>query len=72
MKKISMSIIGMHCASCSANVEKSLKKVSGIKNASISLLFKKGSVEAEDFVKEEDIKSAVKRVGYEAKDFKLG
>ena len=71
MKKITMSIHGMHCASCSSNVEKSLKKVSGVKNATVSLLFKKGTVEAEDSVKEDDLKSAVKKVGYEAKEFKF-
>lgn len=70
VKKITMSISGMHCASCSSNVEKSLKKVSGVKNATVSLLFKKGTVEADDNVNLDDIKQAVKKVGYEAKDVK--
>lgn len=66
-----MSITGMHCASCAANIEKSLKKVTGVKNASVSLLFKKGTVEAEESVKEEELKAAVKRVGYKAEDLRF-
>ncbi len=66
-----MSIQGMHCASCSSNVEKSLKKVKGVKSATVSLLFKKGTVEVDDNVLEEDLKNAVKKVGYEAKEIKF-
>ena len=64
MKKLKISIDGMHCASCASNIEKSLKKVPGIKEATVSLMLKKGSVEAEDSVSEEDIKKAVLRAGY--------
>ncbi|MEI6849978.1 MAG: heavy metal-associated domain-containing protein [archaeon] len=64
MKKVKLSINGMHCASCSANVERSLKTVKGVKNVSISLMLKKGNVEMEDNVSEEDLKKAVARAGY--------
>lgn len=64
MKKYKLSIEGMHCASCSSNVEKSLKKIKGIKSVSVSVLFKKGTVEAEDSVTMEEIKEAVTRTGY--------
>ena len=64
MKKLKLSIEGMHCASCASNIEKSLKKVSGVKEVSVSLMLKKGTVEIEDFVKEEEIKKAVLRAGY--------
>ena len=50
MKKLKLSIEGMHCASCASNIEKSLKKVSGIKEISVSLMLKKATVEAEDYV----------------------
>ena len=63
MIKKTLSIEGMHCASCAGNVEKSLKTVKGIKNAKVSLLFKKAEVEYED-VNEEEIKKAVSKLGY--------
>jgi P-type Cu+ transporter len=70
MKKYSLSIEGMHCASCAGNVEKSLKKVKGINNVSISLLMKKGTVEAEENVSLEQIKQAVEKPGYKLSSIK--
>lgn len=64
MKKLKLSIEGMHCASCASNIQRSLKKVKGVKEASVTLMLKKGTVEAEDFVSEEEIKRAVARAGY--------
>ena len=64
MKKLKLTIQGMHCASCASNIEKSLKKVSGVKEASVSLMLKKGTVEADEKVSEEEIKKAVARAGY--------
>ena len=64
MKKAKIEIVGMHCASCASNIEKSLSRVPGVKNPKVSLLLKKGSVECEDNVKEEDLKKTVARVGY--------
>ena len=65
MKKYKITISGMHCSSCASNVEKSLKKVPGVKNANVSLMLKKGTAECEDSVSEDEIKKAVKRAGYE-------
>ena len=65
MKKYKITISGMHCASCASNLEKSLKKVVGVKNATVSIMLKKGTVECEDSVLEDEIKKAVKRAGYE-------
>lgn len=64
MKKLKLTIDGMHCASCASNIERSLKKINGVKEVSISLMLKKGTVEAEDFVSEDEIKKAVSKVGY--------
>jgi len=64
MKKIKLTIEGMHCASCASNIERSLKKVSGVKEVSVTLMLNKGTVEAEDSVSEEEIKKAVARAGY--------
>lgn len=65
MKK-KILIHGMHCASCASNIERSLKKVPGVKSASVSLLLKKGRVETEDSVTDEELKKAVARAGYKA------
>ena len=67
MKKAKITIHGMHCASCAANIERSLRNTKGIKSASVSLLLKKGTAECEDFVSEEELKKAVRRAGYEVK-----
>jgi len=64
MKKIKLTISGMHCSSCGSNTERSLLKVSGVKEARVSLLSHSGFVECEDFVKEEDLTKAVSRAGY--------
>ncbi len=64
MKKIKLTIDGMHCASCAVNVEKSLKRVAGVKEASVSLMLKKGRVEADDSVSDEELTKAVRAAGY--------
>lgn len=64
MKKMKISIEGMHCASCASNIEKSVSRVSGVKSCSVSLMLKKGTIECEDNVNVEDVKKAVAKVGY--------
>ena len=66
MKKYKITIAGMHCASCASNVERSLGKVLGVKGASVSLMLKKGRVECDDSVPEEELRKAVARAGYKA------
>ena len=61
--KFKITIQGMHCASCAANVERALKKVSGVKEASVSLMINKAFVSGENLEKE-DLKKAVEKVGY--------
>lgn len=72
MRKIKVTIEGMHCASCSSNVERSLKKVSGVKSASVSLMLKKGIIEADDSVSEEELKKAVAQAGYKVSKVEYG
>lgn len=63
MKK-KITIEGMHCASCSSNIERSLRKVPGVKEVSISLMTKRAIVEADDKVADEEIRKAIARAGY--------
>ena len=72
MKKYKITISGMHCASCAGNVERSLRKVKGVKNVSVSLMTNKSIVEAEDSVSEEELKQAVARTGYKAVEIHAG
>lgn len=68
MKKIKLSISGMHCGSCAGNIERSLRKVSGVKEVSVSAVTNKAFVDVEDSVNEEDMKKAVAKVGYKVVD----
>jgi Cu+-exporting ATPase len=64
MKKIKLTIEGMHCAGCVGNVERALRKVVGVKEASVSLMTKKGFVEADDSISPEDLKKVIEKIGY--------
>jgi Cu+-exporting ATPase len=66
MKKVTMAIKGMHCASCAANIQHSLSKIAGLKNAQVNVIMKKGTADVEDSVTETELKKAVQRAGYEA------
>ena len=64
MKKIKLTIQGMHCASCASNIERSLKKVSGVKEVTVSAVTNKAFVEVDEKTSEEEMKKAVSRAGY--------
>tara|TARA_Y100000310_G_C20668383_1_gene808894 strand:- start:1834 stop:2052 length:219 start_codon:yes stop_codon:yes gene_type:complete len=68
MKKIKLSITGMHCASCASNTERSLQKLSGVKSVSVSALTNKAFVEAEDDAPVEEMKKAISKIGYKVLD----
>lgn len=64
-KKATISIEGMHCASCATNIGKSLSKVKGVKSANVNLVARKGYIEFDEDVNvsESDLKKAVSKVG---------
>lgn len=64
MKKIKLTIEGMHCASCASNIERALKKIPEIKNICVSILTNKAIIEAEDNVNTEEIIKIISKVGY--------
>jgi len=64
MKKLKLSISGMHCGSCAGSIEKSLKRVLGVKECRANAITNKAFVEADDKTSEEEMKKAVARVGY--------
>ncbi|HJW57378.1 MAG TPA: heavy metal translocating P-type ATPase [Burkholderiaceae bacterium] len=62
----SLAISGMTCASCVARVEKALKKVPGVIDASVNLATEKAQVRTAAGVSIETLIAAVKKAGYEA------
>ncbi len=43
-KRIQLSLSGMHCSSCASIIERSLKKVSGVKTANVNFASEKASI----------------------------
>lgn len=64
MKKVKLSIEGMHCGSCAVNIEKAIGKIDGVDNVSVSAMTNKAIVNADDSVSEDSLKNAVSEVGY--------
>jgi Cu+-exporting ATPase len=61
-----LSIRGMTCAACAQRIEKTVKKLPGIGQASVNLASEKLFVEYdESALKLDDIKQAVSKIGYE-------
>lgn len=69
MNKI-VFVDGMHCAHCAAFVEKSLKAVDGVADASVDLAGKKASVTLEKAVADDVLVKAVADAGFTAVDIK--
>jgi Cu+-exporting ATPase len=63
---LDLAVEGMTCASCVARVEKALKKVPGVTEATVNLATETASVRAEGPVLEPAL-AAIRKAGYEAK-----
>ncbi|MEX0933047.1 MAG: heavy metal translocating P-type ATPase [Candidatus Pacearchaeota archaeon] len=63
MREIKIDIDGMNCASCATNIEKSFRKIKGVKKASVNLMAKKGFIETEKEMSDKEIEEAVSRAG---------
>ncbi|NLY77684.1 MAG: copper-translocating P-type ATPase [Tissierellia bacterium] len=65
-QKVTLDVLGMTCAACSARVEKALSKIDGVINASVNLLQQKASVEYEsEKVNIEDLVKTIEKTGYQ-------
>jgi len=68
-KRISLSLFGMHCSSCANLIERSLKKVPGVKQASVNFAAEKALVTFDESrVRVTSLKQAVAQVGYKAEE----
>ena len=66
-KQISLSLTGMHCASCALLIERALKKVPGVKEVNVNFAAEKATVLfAENQTSAANLIAAVKKVGYKA------
>jgi Cu+-exporting ATPase len=65
IEKVTFPVEGMTCASCVARVEKSIKKIEGIKNVSVNLATEKATFEFEEGkVNVKDVADMVEKAGY--------
>ena len=62
---IKLQVTGMTCASCVMRVEKSLKAVPGVRDASINLATEQASVNADVSVTADTLAAAVRNAGYD-------
>ncbi len=63
--KMTLPIVGMTCAACSTRVEKAIKKLEGVKDASVQLTTEKAFVEYDDHQTSlEEITDKVGQLGY--------
>ncbi len=67
-KRVTFSVSGMHCASCSAIIERSVKKLPGIKEANVSFASEKARIVFDSAQTNEDqIIEKIKKAGYGAR-----
>ncbi len=60
-----ITVNGMHCASCAANVERSLTKVDGVKSSNVNFATSQAQVEADwQQVTTEQLSTAIEDVGF--------
>ncbi|CAB5511294.1 Copper-transporting P-type ATPase [Achromobacter anxifer] len=64
---VELSVTGMTCASCVGRVEKALKAVPGVSNATVNLATERASITAAGGVSSAALIQAVAKAGYEAR-----
>lgn len=65
-KQVSIDVLGMTCAACSARVEKALKRKEGVIDASVNLLQNKANVEYdEEKININELVNTVEKTGYD-------
>jgi Cu+-exporting ATPase len=67
-REVALQVEGMTCASCVARVEKALRKVAGVSDATVNLATEKATVRALSTVPVAALKAAIEKAGYGARD----
>jgi P-type Cu+ transporter len=65
LSDIKLQVTGMTCASCVMRVEKSIKAVPGVRQASINLATEQATVHADPAVTADSLAAAVRKAGYD-------
>jgi len=61
---LTLPVSGMTCASCASHVEKALRQVSGVHNASVNLATEQATLQLSESVQIQTLVSAVQKAGY--------
>lgn len=65
-EKLTVNVVGMTCAACSARIERSLNKLEGVSSANVNLLANKATVEFDTSTTNKDaIIKTIEKTGYE-------
>src|SRR5690606_16176284 len=65
-KKVTIDVLGMTCAACSARVERALKKKEGVIDTSVNLLQQKANIEFDDEkLNITELVNTIEKTGYE-------
>jgi Cu+-exporting ATPase len=65
MKKVTIAVSDMHCASCAQRIEKGIKKLPGVISANVNLATEKATVEFNEKMADEGkISSIIEKLGY--------
>jgi Cu2+-exporting ATPase/Cu+-exporting ATPase len=65
MKKITVPVKGMHCASCAITIQKTLKKVDGVENCEVNIATEKATINFDpEKTKLEELSSKIEPLGY--------
>ncbi|NLA45780.1 MAG: cation-translocating P-type ATPase, partial [Candidatus Cloacimonetes bacterium] len=68
-QQLNLGIDGMHCAACSARVEKALSSLKGVISASVNLGLEEASLEYDDrYLKVEDVVKTIESLGYSVRE----
>lgn len=70
--RISLPVMGMHCASCVSSVEAELSRVPGVTGAYVNLAAERATVMVADDVTRERLRAAVERAGYRSPEIGAG
>ncbi|MBU4421701.1 heavy metal translocating P-type ATPase [Patescibacteria group bacterium] len=71
--KTTLNITGMHCASCSANIENVLKKETGVKSANVNFATEKAYLEFDSIeISIARIQKIIEKLGYKASEEGFG
>jgi len=71
-KKVTLNIFGMHCASCSILVERTLQSTPGVVSANVNLSSEKAHVIVQDDVLVDSLMTAIADSGYTASEYVQG